>query len=121
MSNDVIKISLLAIAGGIFAVLVCNAQPYVLLAPIISVIVGQTAHAFGNPKKPLNRLIVLIILLFLVVLPYMESHPSELSKMKVSLYQKYHDLLKTVDRIKTSPENKTRNIPEPARHGKATR
>ncbi len=107
MNKDAIKIGLLAIAGGIFAVHICNAQPYVLLAPIMSIIVGHSAQTLGGHKKNVNRMIVLIILTFLVVLPYLESHPKAISRIKVNLYRQFSDLPNTSDRIKISPELKT--------------
>lgn len=97
MKKDVIKIGLLAIGGGIFAVLICNAQPYVLLAPIMSTIVGQSAHTLGAHKKNVNRLIVFIILIFLVVLPFAASNPDVISGMKTRIFRYYRHLQKNAD------------------------
>lgn len=107
MSKDMIKISLLAIAGGIFTVLVCKVHAYFLVTPIMSILVGQAAHTLGAHKKTVNRLIVMIILIFLVVLPYIESHPETLDKMKASFDRGFNQMMKAIERIQQTSAAKT--------------
>lgn len=108
MSKDMIKISLLAIAGGIFTVLVCKVHAYFIVTPIMSILVGQAAHTLGAHKKTVNRLIVMIILIFLVVLPYIESHPEILDKMKVSFDRSFNQMMKAIERSSRHPLAKRR-------------
>ena len=75
MNKDLIKMSILAIVGGVFAVLFSGVSALSLVTPVMSIIVGQAAHSFGLNKKTINTMIVLIVLTFFIVLPYLESHP----------------------------------------------
>lgn len=86
--------------------LVCDVRAYVLVTPIMSILVGQAAHTLGVHKRTVIRLIVLIIFAFLVVLPYIESHPQILSKMKIGYNRKYGQLLKTINYYKPKSETK---------------
>ncbi|MBK9215788.1 MAG: hypothetical protein IPM59_09320 [Chloracidobacterium sp.] len=107
MSKDMIKISMLAIAGGIFTVLVCKVHAYFLVTPIMGILVGQAAHTLGAHKKTVNRLIVMIILIFLVVLPYVESHPETLDKMKAGFDRGFNQMMKAIERIQQTSAAKT--------------
>lgn len=85
MNLQMMKISLFAIVAGIFAVLYCGVNAYSLVTPIMSVIVGQAAHALGVHKRTVNILTVFMILTFLIILPYLESHPAVWKKFENSL------------------------------------
>lgn len=81
MTKTTITICLLAIAGGIFSVTVCGVNPTNLMAPLLGVIVGQTATALGTNRRMVNLLSIIVILMFLFVLPYAQSHPKEVTNV----------------------------------------
>lgn len=114
MRKDQIKISMYAIICGLFAVVVSEAQPFVLLAPIMSVLVGQTGQALGTETKSLNRLTVAIITIFLVVLPFIDRHPKAISNLKVAFEQNYDWLRKSLPFTYDKPVDNKRN-PNPRR------